>query len=322
MKRVFLIVVAMLALASGPAAHAQDWPQRTVKIIAPFAPGSTPDILARLLSDRLSKNLKQSFIVENKPGAGGMIGTEAIATAAPDGYTFGVSIGGPLVNNTLLYKKMAYDPFKDLAPITLAVNQPCLLVVNSDFNAKNVQELLAELKRNPGKYNYGSFGNGTMAHLSMELVAQKTGSPLVQVPYPGAAQVIAALLANEINLACIPPAGAIPQARAGKLKVIGVAASRRSPLFPEYPTLAEQGLTGIEANSWMGVVAPAKTPPAVLAQIQSEIARVLKDPEVVTVLHNQFMEPVGSTPQEFSAYMKEELDRWGPIIRQNKITLD
>ena len=184
MKRVSLIVVAMLALAGGPAAHAQDWPQRTVKIIAPFAPGSTPDILARLLSDRLSKNLKQSFIVENKPGAGGMIGTEAIATSAPDGYTFGVSIGGPLVNNTLLYKKMAYDPFKDLAPITLAVNQPCLLVVNSDFNAKNVQELLAELKRNPGKYNYGSFGNGTMAHLSMELVAQKTGSPLVQVPIP------------------------------------------------------------------------------------------------------------------------------------------
>jgi tripartite-type tricarboxylate transporter receptor subunit TctC len=303
-------------------ASAQDWPQKPVRVIVPFAPGSSPDVLARVVSDRLNKNLNQPFIVENKPGAGGMIGTDAIAKAAPDGYTIGVSITGPLVNNTLLYKTMAYDPFKDLAPITQAVNQPCLLVVTKDFNATNAQELVAELKRNPGKYNYASFGNGTVAHLAMELIAARSGTKIVQVAYPGAQQVLAAMIAGDVSMGCIPAAGAMPQVKAGRLKSIGVAAKNRSSLFPEVPTLAEQGLSGVEANSWIGWVAPAKTPAPVLTRMRTEIVRALKDPEVVTALHNQLMEPVGNTPEEFAAYMKEELDRWGPIIKQNNIRLD
>ena len=302
---------------------AQDWPDKgPVRIIAPFAPGSSPDVLARLLADQLGKNVKQSFIVENKAGAGGMIGTDAVAKAAPDGYTIGVSIGGPLVNNTLLYKQMAYDPFRDLAPITLAVNQPCVLVANNSFVGSNVKDLIAELKKSPGKYNYGSFGNGTMSHMVMVMIANRTDSQLVQVPYPGAPQVLQSLIAGDVNLGCLPAAGVMPQFKAGKLKVLGIAAKKRFSLLPDVPTIAEQGLTGIEANSWIGVIAPARTPAPVLARIQSEVSKALKDPELVKTLHNQYMEPVGDSSQEFAAYLKEELERWGPIIKQNKITLD
>jgi tripartite-type tricarboxylate transporter receptor subunit TctC len=270
----------------------------------------------------MGKNLKKSFIVENKAGAGGMIGTDAVAKAAPDGYTIGVSIGGPLVNNTLLYKQMAYDPFKDIAPITLAVNQPCVLVASKKFPGNDVKDLIAELKKNPGQYNYGSFGNGTMSHMVMVMIANQTSSNLVQVPYPGAAQVLQALVASDVYLGCIPAAGAIPQYKADKIKVLGIAAKKRFSLLPDVPTIAEQGLTGIEANSWMGVIAPAKTPAPVLAKIHAEVVKTLKDPDVVKTLHAQYMEPVGDSPQDFAAYMKEELERWGPIIKKNNITLD
>ena len=323
--RVFYMLALAIVLAHGPAgpAAAQDWPDKgVVRIIAPFASGSSPDIFARLLADQLSKNLKKPFVVENKAGAGGMIGTDAVAKAVADGYTIGVSIGGPLVNNTLLYKQMAYDPFRDLAPITLGVNQPCVLVASNQTGISSVKELVAELQKNPAKYNYGSFGNGTMSHMVMVMIGNQTSSQLVQVPYPGAAQVLAGLIAGDVNLACIPAAGAMPQAKAGKIRVLGIAASKRFSLLPDVPTIAEQGIVGVEANSWIGVIAPAKTPAPVIAKIQAEITRALHDPEVVKTLQNQLMEPVGGTPQEFAAYLKEELERWGPLIKKNNITLD
>src|SRR5215469_12692796 len=183
-------------------ARAEDWPVKPVRLIVPFPPASTPDLLARVLADRLSSRIGKPVIVENKPGAGGMIGTDAIAKAPPDGYTFGVSITGPLVNNTLLYKKMPYDPFHDLAPITLAVNQPCVLIANTGFAGADVDSVLAELKRNPGKYNYASLGNGTVSHLAMELIAARSGTRLVQVAYPGSGQAIAAIIAGEVQLGC------------------------------------------------------------------------------------------------------------------------
>ena len=322
--KTFVALAAALLAAIASTAIAQEWPpaDKPVKIIAIFAPGSTPDTLARLLADKLGKNTGKTFIVENKPGAAGMIGTDAIAKSAPDGTTIGVSIGGPLVNNTLLYKSMPYDPFRDLAPITLAVNQPCVLVASNQSGIGSVKELIAELQKNPSKYNYGSFGNGTMSHMVMVMIANQTNSQLVQVPYPGAAQVVQALVAGDVNLACIPAAPAVPQAKAGKLKILGIAASKRFSLMPDVPTISEQGIKGIEANSWMGVVAPAKTPPAILARMQAEISKALSDPEVMKTLSNQYMEPVGSTPTEFAAYMKEELERWGPIIKKNNIQLD
>jgi tripartite-type tricarboxylate transporter receptor subunit TctC len=288
----------------------------------PFAAASTPDVFARLLSERLAQSLGQPVVVDNKPGAGGMIGTDAIAKAAPDGYTFGVSITGPLVNNTLLYRKMAYDPFTDLAPLTLAVNQPCILVANKDFNAASFPEVLAELERSPGKYNYASLGTGTMAHLAMETIAARSGTQIVQVPYPGSGQAVQALVAGDVNLGCMPAISVMSLVKSGRLKAIGIAAKQRSPLLPEVKTLAEQGLGDFEANAWIGVVAPAKVPAPILKRLQEEIVRILHRADMREALAAQMMEPVGNTPGQFAAYMREELERWGPVIRKNHITLD
>ncbi|MGZ5034009.1 MAG: Bug family tripartite tricarboxylate transporter substrate binding protein [Usitatibacter sp.] len=318
----FVAIAVAAGLAFACPALAQEWPRKPVRIIVPFAPASSPDMFARVLADALTKRLNQPFIVDNKPGAGGMIGTDAVAKAAPDGGTIGVSITGPLVNNTLLYKTMAYDPFRDIAPITLAVNQPCILVANNDFNATDLPSVLAELKRNPGKYNYASLGNGTMAHLAMELVAARSGTQVVQVPYPGSGQAVQALLAGDASLGCMPAITVLSLINGGRLKAIGVAAQKRSSLLPEMRTLGEQGLEGVEANSWIGVIAPGKTPSAMVERMSREIAATLRQPEVAKALHAQLMEPVGNTPQEFAAFMREELQRWGPIIKHNHITLD
>jgi tripartite-type tricarboxylate transporter receptor subunit TctC len=313
---------SLLALLASCMALAQDWPRRPVHLVVPFAAASTPDIFARLLADRLATTLGQPVVVDNKPGAGGMIGTDAIAKAAPDGYTFGVSITGPLVNDTLLYRKMAYDPFTDLAPITLAVNQPCILVANRDFNAATLPQVLAELERRPGQYNYASLGTGTMAHLAMETIAARSGTQVVQVPYPGSAQAVLALVAGDVNLGCMPPVSVMALVKGGRLRAIGIAARRRSPVLPEVKTLAEQGLADFEANAWIGIVAPAKTPAPILGRLHDEIVRILHRADMREALAAQMMEPVGSTPAQFAAYMREELERWGPVIRRNHITLD
>ena len=313
---------ALVCLAYAAPAWADGWPEKPLRLIVPFPPASTPDLLARVLADHLNARLGKPVVVENKPGAGGMIGTDAIAKAAPDGYTIGVSITGPLVNNTLLYKKMSYDPFRDLAPITLAVNQPCVLVANPGFGGANLAAALAEMKRNPGKYNYASLGNGTVSHLAMELIAARVGTRIIQVAYPGSGQAIAAIIAGEAQLGCMPAATAMPQVSGGKLKALGVASEKRSPLMPAIPALAEQGLKGVEANAWIGVVAPAQTPAALRARLHDEIAGVLHQPDVIASLRGQMMEAVGGTPEQFAAYMKQELQRWGPIIKANGISLD
>jgi tripartite-type tricarboxylate transporter receptor subunit TctC len=320
----FLLSLALLLLpAAASAQTADDWPkQKPVWIVVPFPAGSTPDLLARAMADRLSAKLSQQFLIENKPGAGGMIGTDLVAKAEPDGYRIGVSITGPLVNNTLLYKTMPYDPFKDLAPVSWAVSQPCVLVAANNFPASNLKETLAALKEKPGTYNYASFGAGTIAHLSMELVAAKSGTKIVQIPYSGSPQTVTALLAGEVALGCMPPISVVPHVRAGKLKAIGVAAAKRSSVFPEIPTLAEQGLPGVEANAWIGVVAPGKTPPALVAKINREVVAALRDPATVATLSKAMMEVVASTPAELAKYMQDELARWKPIIEANKITAE
>lgn len=303
-------------------ANAQDWPQRPVKIVAPFAAASTPDTFARLLADNLRKRLGQPVVVENKPGAGGMVGTDAVAKAAPDGYTIGVSIVGPLVNNKLLYKKMPYDPDRDLVPITIAVTQPSLLVVPAERNVNNFAELIAYLKRKPGQGNYASIGVGSLSHLTMELVALRSGTEIVHVPYPGSGQAVTALLAGEVDMACLPALSVIAHVKAGKLKVIGASTAKRSSLLPDIPTLKEQGLTDVDAGAWIGVVAPAGTPAPIVDRIRREVVAVLKDAEVVAALQKQMMEVVGSTPEEFVTHLRAERERWTPVIQKTRISLD
>jgi tripartite-type tricarboxylate transporter receptor subunit TctC len=318
MKRCIALALALFASA----AFAQDWPQRPVKIIAPFAAASTPDTFARVLAEYLRKRLGQPVVVENRPGAGGMIGTDAVAKAAPDGYTLGVSIVGPLVNNKLLYKKMPYDPDRDLALVTIAVTQPSILVVPADRGINNLAELLADLRLRPGKANYASIGVGSLSHLTMELVALRSGTEIVHVPYPGSSQAVTALLTGDVAMGCLPALSVVTQIRAGKLKAIGVSTAKRSSQLPDIPTLKEQGLADLDAGAWIGIVAPAGTPAPLLDRIRRNILAVLREPEVATALNNQLMEVVGSTPEEFAAHLREERDRWTPVILKSKITLD
>jgi tripartite-type tricarboxylate transporter receptor subunit TctC len=314
------LALALLLVTS--AAGAQSWPERPLRIVVPFPAASTPDTFARILADHLGKRLEQPVIVENKPGAGGMIGTDVVAKAAPDGHTIGVSIVGPLVNNRLLYKKIPYDPDRDLVPITIAVTQASLLVVPAGRNLRSLDELLAYLRAHPGGANYGSIGVGSLSHLTMELVALRSGSEIVHVPYPGSGEVVRALLAGDIDMACMPAISVLPHVRAGKLRAIGATTAARSRLVPDVPTLSEQGLSGVDAGAWNGIVAPAGTPAPIVDRLRREIVAVLKDPEVVAALHRQMMEVVGSTPEEFRAHLEEERERWSAVIRKARITLD
>jgi tripartite-type tricarboxylate transporter receptor subunit TctC len=320
MKRSLLAGLCLLAALG--TASAQEWPSKPVRIIAPFAPASTPDTLARVLAQKLQTRLKQPFIVDNKPGAGGMLGTDAVAKAAPDGYTLGLSVVGPLVNNAHLYKKMPYAPERDLAPITVAVTQPSLLVVRSDSPVHNLAELMAELKKNPGKFNYSSIGNGSLSHLTMALIALKSGTDIIHVPYAGSSQAMLAVMSGDVQMAILPALSVLPQVNAGKLRVIAASTARRSSLLPDVPTLKEQGLADVDAGAWIGVVAPAAVPKPLQQRIYQEIAAVLKDPEVVQTLRGQMMEVVASSPEDFAAFMREERERWTPVIVKNKITLD
>jgi tripartite-type tricarboxylate transporter receptor subunit TctC len=294
--------------------QAQDWPQRTVSLVVPFSAGSTPDTLTRVVADRLQARLGQPFVIENRAGAGGNTGTAAVAKAAPDGHTLGVSIVGPLVINALLLTKMPYDTAKEIAPITILASQPSVLVANPGVAASNVAELLTLLKKDADRFTYGSIGRGSLSHLSMEALTAKAGVKVVHLPFPGSPAAVTALLRGDVQLAALPAASVVPQGREGKLKLLAVTSPQRSPVLPDLPTLREAGIAGVEADAWVGLIAPAATPAAVLAKIYKETVAVLADPEVAAKLKPQFMVPIGNTPDEFRAVMKAEHDRWAPII--------
>ncbi|MGZ5063383.1 MAG: Bug family tripartite tricarboxylate transporter substrate binding protein [Usitatibacter sp.] len=313
---------ALVAAALSTASPAQEWPSGPVHIVVPFGPGSTPDIVARLVADRLSARLGKPVIVDNKPGAGGNIGTDAVAKAAPDGQTIGLSIAGPLAVNTLLYRSMPYDPARDLAPVTIAATQPSILVVAPRLGVSTTAELVALLKANPGKYNYSSMGGGSISHLAMEALSARSGAQIVHVPYSGSAPAVLALLTGEVDLACLPATVAMPQIKAGKLKALAVATEKRSPALPGIPTLREAGIENVFADAWMGFVVPARTPAPVVKRLQEELVRALDDPQVREKLRAQYMDVVAGSPAEFRAVMAADLARWKPVIEKNHIKLD
>jgi tripartite-type tricarboxylate transporter receptor subunit TctC len=313
MKNSLAIALAGSLWALAPAA-AQDWPTKTVRIVVPFGPGSTPDMVARLIADRLQQKLGQSFVIENKPGASGNLGTDAVAKAEPDGATIGVSIGGPLAINTLLFSKLPYDPAKDIAPITQLITQPSALVVNGNVGVNSVAELVALLKREPGKYNFGSIGNGSLSHLAMEAIALKSGTQMVHVPYPGSPQAMTAVLRGDVAMACLPAIAVTPQLASGKVKILAVSTGKRSALLPDIPTLKESGID-VEADAWMGLIAPARTPEAAIAKIHDEVVDAIKAPEAREKLAIQLMEPIGNSPAEFRAVIEREVARWAPVIK-------
>jgi tripartite-type tricarboxylate transporter receptor subunit TctC len=317
-----LLLPALIGAVLGAApAHAQDWPTRTVKVIVPFGAGSTPDAVARLVADKLQHKLGQPFVIENKPGASGNTGTDAIAKAEPDGYTIGLSIGGPLAINTLLFAKLPYDPAKDLALITMLTTQPSALAVPASLGVDSVAALVELLKREPGKYNFGSIGNGSLSHLAMEAIAQKSGTKLVHIPYGSSPQAMTAVIRGDVQMAVMPAISVTPHVASGAVKMLAVTTAKRSPLLPNVPTLKESGID-VEADAWNGLVAPAGTPPAVLAKIQREVVEALHAADVRDKLNAQIMEPVGNTPAEFRAWIDRDLARWSTVIQAAGIRIN
>ncbi|MDB5798504.1 MAG: Tripartite-type tricarboxylate transporter, receptor component TctC [Paucimonas sp.] len=317
-----LAALALTTLSVQPAMAANDWPARPLRVIVAFGPGSTPDLLARIVSERLAQRLGRPVVVENKAGAAGNIGTDAVAKAAPDGYTLGVTISGPLAANTLLFKALPYNPQTDIEPVTIAATQPSVLVVTPQSNVSDMPALLARLRNEPGKFNYSSMGTGSISHLAVAAIAARSGAELVHIPYPGSGQAVTALLAGDAHLAVLPAAAVMQHVRAGKLKALAVATARRSAVLPDLPTLAESGLQDVQGDAWMGFIAPAKTPAAIVNRLQAEIAQIVRSDEVRQRLHGQWMEPVGNTPAAFRAIVAADLARWQPLIRKHGIKLD
>lgn len=320
MKTLFTLVT--LALITTQSYAQQPWPARPLRIVVPFGPASSPDVLARAFSDRLSQRLGQPVVVENRPGASGNLGTDIVAKAAPDGYTLLISTNGPLVYNTVLMKSIPYDPFKDFAPVTLAAAQPNVCAVSPSVGAKTVRELIDAMKKNPGKFNYSSTGVGSMSHLSVEIIKMRTNTFAVHIPFASSPLAITAILQGDVQLACVPPVAVMPQVRAGKLIAVAVTSGNRNPLFPEIPTLKESGFPEIEALAWMAVVMPAKTPPEIVSRLSREITDILKMPETVDRLQKAFIDVIASTPEGLAKHMADELKRWTPVIKRSGATID
>ena len=317
----FVLMVSLLLAAAVPAA-AQSWPAKTVRILVPFGAGSTPDIVARIIADQLQKKYPDSaFVVENKPGASGNTATDLVAKAKPDGTTIGVSIGGPLAINTLLFSNLPYDPRKDIAPITQLVTQPSALTVNNDLKVNTVGELVALVKANPGKYNFASIGNGSLSHLAMEALALKAGAQIVHVPYPGSPAAMTAVMRNDTQMACLPAISVTPLAQAGKVKILAVSTAKRSPYLPDVPTLKESGID-VEADAWNGLIAPGGTPKAIVDKINQDVVEIIRQPAVRARLAAQLMGPVGSTPEEFRARIDGEIARWAPVIKAANVKVN
>jgi len=314
------IPAALLALASA-GASAQAYPNRAIHLIAPFPAGGGYDFLSRMVGAEMTKTFGQPVIVENKSGANGNIGTDAAAKSAPDGYTLLMGGNSPLALNVGLYPKLPYDPARDFEPISRVATQPNLLAVNPKVPVKTLPELIAYAMANPGKLTYASNGNGSPQHLAAEQLKRMAAIDLVHVPYKGAAPTATALLAGEVSLAFNIILLPLPHVQSGRLTGIAVASSKRSPLAPNLPTMAELGYP-IDIDTWYGLVAPAGTPKDIIAKLNAETVRILNLPDLKDKTRSQGIELGGSTPEEFAAFMREDIAKWTKAIREMNIAID
>jgi tripartite-type tricarboxylate transporter receptor subunit TctC len=320
LTRSFIHALFSLVLVALPVA-AEEWPARSVKLIVPFGPGSTPDTVARLIADQLQQKLGQTFIVENKPGASGNLGTDAVAKAPPDGHTIGISIGGPLAINTLLFDRLPYDPKKDLALITMLATQPGAVAVHTSLGVHTIADLIDLLRREPGKYNFASIGNGSLSHLSMQAIAMKSGTQLVHIPYGSSPQAMTALLRGDVQITCLPAIAVTPQLGSGSVKILAVTTVERSTLLPDIPTLKEAGID-VEADAWMGLIAPAGTLDDTIAKIQHVVIESINRPAIKEKLAAQMMEPIGNSSAQFRARIDADIARWTPVIKGANIRIN
>jgi tripartite-type tricarboxylate transporter receptor subunit TctC len=307
------------AFAQGGAAA--GYPSRPIRLIVPFLPGGATDIVARLIATRLSEAWGQPVVPENRPGGGSNIGSDLVAKAAPDGYTL---LLGTIANatNMTIYKAMPYDTLRDFAPITQTMSAPSVLVASPSLGVSTLKELIALAKAKPGTLSFASSGAGGSPHLAGEMLKMRAGIDMIHVPYKGAAGATADVLSGQVSMGFMTALSAIPFMQAGKVRPIAVAAKKRLAQIPNVPTMAEAGLPDFEVSSWNGLLAPAKTPPEIIAKLHREVVRILALPEVRTAFEAQASEPVASTPEEFRAYIAAEIEKWGKVVKASGAKID
>jgi tripartite-type tricarboxylate transporter receptor subunit TctC len=321
MKYILQLSLSILALIFAATASAQSFPTKPIKIIVPFPAGGTVDFFARVISTKLSEALGQSVLVENRAGAGGNIPAEAVAKAAPDGYT--LLMGSEIIAiNTSLYSKIGYDPVKDLAPITLVGTVPNILIVHPSLPVNSVNDLIALAKKTPGKISFASTGQGTSTHLSSELFKLMANVDMLHVPYKGGPPAIADLISGQVNMMFINMPTGITHVRSGKAKIIAVSSIKRVSQLPDVPTVDQAGVKGFETSAWSGLYAPAGTPADIINRLNAEVVKILKQPSVREQLMAQGAEPVGDTPEEFSRFTLAEISKWAKIIKISGAKVD
>lgn len=316
---ILALTFCLQATAQGTAGA---WPTRAVRVVVPYAPGSTPDAIARMVFERVQKSTGQVVVIENRPGAAGMIGTDLVAKAAADGHTLVIAPAGPLATNALLYRRMPYDPVKDLAPVALVAETPTVLVTSTSVPAGNAQQLLRLMADPKNRMTYASPGAGTLGHLNMAyLVSRADAADIPHVPFPGSPQILTAMIANDVQMAALPPLAVVQQIKAGRIKAIATIGPRRSAVLPELATLKEQGVD-FEPVGWFGIATTAGTPPEVLDAIHRQIAVAMRNPEVEAAFRMQGLDLADLGPKAFAAYIADEIGRWKPVIQRYGISLD
>jgi tripartite-type tricarboxylate transporter receptor subunit TctC len=321
MSRLPIAVALAVALTVSPA-FGQEWPAKPIRIVVPFAPGGVTDNSARVVADRLGARLGQQVIVENRAGASGNIGTELVAKSAPDGYTLLLGFDGTMVINPHVFPKLAWDTVRDFQPVTKLGDATLILVAHPSVPASSLPELIAYSKKQSGGLAYGTSGTGGTPHLAGELLRQRSGANLVHVPYKGGGQAIGDVVGGQIPLVYTAIATAQQYVKSGRLKAIGVSSGKRATALPDVPTFVEGGQAGFVVDSWVGILAPAKTPRPIVERLQKEIAAVLAEPEVRSRYEVLGIEPVGNTPEQFAAQIKADLARWEPVVKQAGIKVE
>jgi tripartite-type tricarboxylate transporter receptor subunit TctC len=311
----FSILPPPSAIRHSGSAAAADYPSRPIRLVVPYPPGaSTNDILGRALAIRLTPALGQQVVVDNRPGASGTMGSELVAKAPPDGYTLLVAIQSPLALGPSMYKKLGFDPVKDLAPVARYAAIPYAMVVSNSVPATNVKEFIALAKAKPGALNFASSGVGGTPHMCSELFKRTAGVEIVHIPYKGAGEAVPAVIGGQVEMFCTGLTALTNQIRAGKVRALGIATLKRSQLMPELPTFAEQGLP-IEVVSWTGVAAPAKTPPAIIRRLHQEIVKIVNTPDMQSYMASQGAEPALMGPEEFAAYIRKDIETWAKVVK-------
>jgi tripartite-type tricarboxylate transporter receptor subunit TctC len=325
MRENFTFAGAILVVLSSGVVNAQasaQYPTKAIRVIVPSAPGSGPDIMARTIAQKLGEALSQPVIVEARPGAGGIIGSEAAAKASPDGYTLIMGNAGSHSVNPSLYRKLPYDPLKDFSPVTLVSTAPNILIVHPSLPVKSAKDLISLAKARPGDLTFGSGGNGSTAHLSGEMFRTLAGINLVHVPFKGAPAAVLGVITGEISMAILNLPPALPHVKSGRLKALGVSTPKRSAAVPDLPTIAESGLAGYSATAWYGVLAPTGTPREIILKLNAEIIKILRTDEIKKRILSDGGEVVGSTPEEFTAVMKSDIAKWAKVVQASGARVD